>query len=1461
MVRTTFRAVQFAIVALGLLALPLITGADPASAAPPPVPTLSSPAFNLGVTANPALVWNPAAGADRYRVQVSAASNFSSLIIDTFTYNTRYTPTFDLPQATIYWRVASVNKAGEQSAYPSGPNTPWQFTKSLANAPDIDPASVTGTVTFPTEPVVLAWKPPAAWTTGGFIPRYYEIEVDDDPGFTPPLAVQTTTYNTSYTLADPQAIGKTYYWRVRARSNDNLPTEFTSTQQYTTAWAVPTNLQTNKPDEGIEEVVFSWDPLAGAVSYDIQVSRDVDFNDRVLDTNVRSTQVSPTVTFPESSYYWRVRGVNSAGGLGNWSTAAQIRREWPPETGQQGPLPKPYDQITLLTPANNSLNVQEPVFSWTPVRLASRYEVQISTDPNFSPGLVSSCTTTHTRVTPYDGCGIDGAPGVAYYWRVRPIDDPYPHTGSASPTFRFQYVPNLVTGLATTGGSGSAPIVLTWNEPVDDIAKYYVVINGINGTNASIGEDTYANRYVPVDLAPGQYSWYVRTRDDLGRAGPVPSPAQWGTFTIAAPTGTGTTPTPQPTTPSNRVPLLKWTPVTGAASYQVWFAPEGSLIYTKLIDRNLRQHAWAHTLADVSPGNYNWYVVALDNNGQPTPGQTFTTGTFSVQALNETVLVGPSNGNCDDNAVPSCLLFDTPTFDWTRVPGATHYLVYLSTNQNFTNIIRTYRTRYTNLTPLESLPDSQAGQATYWYARPCYGVICGPEPSTFAGRTVPPTPVKTFRKQSKPVDVVTDVDGAGVIPPYTCEWGTPTCNDPIELPIVKDQVTFDWTDYLLTNVRSDNPTANPSSVNNTEAKYYRVQVSTTPDFSNIIDTSPTVDQTTFTPYYRTYPEGDLFWRVQAFDGSDNPLTFSPVYALNKRSDPVTLTSPVAQPPAPAPYVPEKGTPRFEWTPQPYARAYEVEVYRDVLTQPLSNSTRVLSLQTRQAAWAPGEVLAPGTYGWRVRRLDTDGLPGPWIGGGLTSTKDNIRKFTITPPAATPTTPANGATLVTDTLRLAWTTVPNATSYRVDISTNSGFTTLTETVQTIMGEYAPVNDYPDGQYYWRVLTLNAAGTVVGTSTTFTFTKDADSLGDFYPMSPFRALDTRKPGFAVLQPGETRNLKVTGVGDVPSSGVSGVVVNVTAVGPSEDSFLTVWPEGISKPPVSNLNYVKGQTVANLVMVKVSGGGYISLQNNKGTTHVLVDITGYFSDGSLPSGSRFQTTASPNRIYDTRSPEPDDPLKPQEARNVTVAGVGGVPGNASAVVMNVTVASSTVPGDLRLWPAGETMPTVSNINYTGPGASIPNLVIVKVGANKQVTVRGSSGSTNVIFDVVGWFEQGTPPPGEAYNPLTPARMWDTRKQGEGPALTERIVRDFKVTEKNGVPANAEAVVLNVTVTQPNKDGFLTIFPSGVARPTASNVNFKAGQSIPNLVTVKVGDGGKISAYAVANTHVILDVVGWYG
>ena len=121
------------------------------------------------------------------------------------------------------------------------------------------------------------------------------------------------------------------------------------------------------------------------------------------------------------------------------------------------------------------------------------------------------------------------------------------------------------------------------------------------------------------------------------------------------------------------------------------------------------------------------------------------------------------------------------------------------------------------------------------------------------------------------------------------------------------------------------------------------------------------------------------------------------------------------------------------------------------------------------------------------------------------------------------------------------------------------------------------------------------------------------GGFTALTPARLLDTRygngAPQAAVPALG-TVHLQVTGRGGVPASGVSAVALNVTVTAPTGTGFVTVYGEGSALPVASNLNFVPGQTVPNMVIAPVGTGGVVDLYNGSGgTIHLIADVSGYY------------------------------------------------------------------------------------------------------------------------------------------------------------------------------------------------------------------------------------------------------------
>ncbi|MEU7774041.1 NosD domain-containing protein [Micromonospora taraxaci] len=237
---------------------------------------------------------------------------------------------------------------------------------------------------------------------------------------------------------------------------------------------------------------------------------------------------------------------------------------------------------------------------------------------------------------------------------------------------------------------------------------------------------------------------------------------------------------------------------------------------------------------------------------------------------------------------------------------------------------------------------------------------------------------------------------------------------------------------------------------------------------------------------------------------------------------------------------------------------------------------------------------------------------------------------------------------------------------------------------------------------------------------------------------------------------------------------------------------------------------------------------------------------------------TPVAPTRLLDTRSAVGISTTVPIAANSEIVLPVMSINGvsasNITAVVLNVTATQPASAGYLSVYPDGTTTPQGSSVNFV-PGETVPNQVTVPM-SNGNLRIRNNAGGTvHVVVDLQGFYSGF----GDGFKPLAPTRVLDTRANGGAPVPAN----SYRVLDLSGrVPSGAKAVVLNVTATQPTANGLLTVYPAGSSVPTASNLNFVTGQTIPNLVTVPVVNGRLvIQNVSSGTTHVLADLAGWYG
>ncbi|MEZ2387937.1 S8 family serine peptidase [bacterium RCC_150] len=255
-------------------------------------------------------------------------------------------------------------------------------------------------------------------------------------------------------------------------------------------------------------------------------------------------------------------------------------------------------------------------------------------------------------------------------------------------------------------------------------------------------------------------------------------------------------------------------------------------------------------------------------------------------------------------------------------------------------------------------------------------------------------------------------------------------------------------------------------------------------------------------------------------------------------------------------------------------------------------------------------------------------------------------------------------------------------------------------------------------------------------------------------------------------------------------------------------------------------------------------------------LVDATAAMNSVIAPPVPGTFRAVAPFRALDTRGGAPPGP---DSAVSFQVAGVGGVPADASAVVFNLTVAEAKSFGFITAFASGTNRPNASNVNFSA-GQIVPNSVTVPIGSDGKVALfNRSGGTTHLLADISGYYLPGEPSVAGAFKSIDPVRFLDTRTSA---AVRPDSAISFQVAGVNGIPKQVSAVVFNLTVAEAKSYGFVTAYASGTNRPNASNVNFSAGQIIPNSVTVPVGADGKVSLFNRSGgaTQLLADVSGYY-
>jgi hypothetical protein len=843
-------------------------------------PTQTAPAAGAIVQFLPAFAWTPVAGADKYEFQISADAGMNSPVLgsgkdDFFTRNTRATLTQTIPNGTYYWRVRSTDAAGGSSKW----TEPRSFRKLWNLQPALQSPGSGASLTYPGKPVVLSWSgvPGAAHylvsvasdtSLGSLVFRYAN---QDDPKGPPNVAA------TSAAITSALAPGS-YYWSVTpvdAEGNRGVSTPVASF-----SWLWPTVTTTHVDDLNSNPEVFdprfSWGAVPGAASYELEINSSSDFapGSKVCCSGTSiATSLSPTTVFLDNVYYWRVRALDPEGNAGVWNYGTPFNKTFD-KVAPAGPVAGTSiknlhvrDNATNDTltadedhDLSNGFSTHAPLVVWDPVPGASSYEVQVAAYTGSACLWAASDYVKKTSVPAWTPFGH--AKGNPVFWGGSLSQDSSP--GIITPgewCFRVRARTDRATGSAEVYGDytylkdGNTATATVSTDPAFDWVGY------MTGTSA------------------GCHSGYLCAADY--------SAPQTGSINRAT-------------------PFFTWTPVSGAVAYFVVVAKDQN--FSTVVDEGFTwspSYAPRNTLKPTTytdeTTSYYWAVLpATDFDG--------LTG-LALDAVNS------SPQNFQKQSLPPTLLSpstaqtftDQPTFRWTAADGARRYRLQVAADPTFGNPLDDVTTDATSYSTNSTYP---ANTVLYWRVRADDENLNGlawSATGTFQKQLAAPVPSSTNPTQGDtlPVWAWAPVQGAssydlavdqpdgqhhdysdirtpaasfikmtgtgvwhwrvraefptsstGTTPgPYSAlQTFTRTIGEPVnaKTDAAKDHVLLSWDPRL-------------------GVKNYRVQISSSPDFSRLVE-SVTTDNPSYAPTMSQFGYTTakvLYWHVAGVDEDRN----------------------------------------------------------------------------------------------------------------------------------------------------------------------------------------------------------------------------------------------------------------------------------------------------------------------------------------------------------------------------------------------------------------------------------------------------------------------------------------------------------------------------------------------------------------------------------------------------------------
>ncbi|MEU1677528.1 trypsin-like serine protease [Micromonospora zamorensis] len=390
---------------------------------------------------------------------------------------------------------------------------------------------------------------------------------------------------------------------------------------------------------------------------------------------------------------------------------------------------------------------------------------------------------------------------------------------------------------------------------------------------------------------------------------------------------------------------------------------------------------------------------------------------------------------------------------------------------------------------------------------------------------------------------------------------------------------------------------------------------------------------------------------------------------------------------------------------------------------------------------------------------------------------------------------------------------------------------------------------------------------------------NTRNSYVALSPAGALlDTRSGVGTTAGPrtgAVTTDFQALGVAGVPATGVTAVLVDVTAIRPTTAAYLTVFPQGSPRPATSSLNASPGETISTTQVVKVGPDGRLSVYHQGGSTNVLVDVRGYFTN----SGGGGLVAVPHTRVVDTRNGTgtTTGTIPTNGSRTFTLTG-GVIPAGASNALLDVAVVDAVSGGYLNAYATGGAADPTSVMDYAG-GVTSQGLS-VKLSSAGQVTFVNRGPAVHLVISLEGYIA-ASPAEGADLRLTQAIQVVDTRANGGAPLKTKGELF-LNLTGANGIPLNAmDGALISVTTISPTTNGYLTVEPDGIfaytnpGGPVVKNPsvsNFTAGHlARTTMVVTKVGrdtgqiGDGKPGVIRILNVssgtvHVVVTLHGWF-